>query len=221
MTKSEEKLWYLKNLDIFEGMSDEEVMQLAGKVEENQYQKDEMIYGPNEELRSIYIVKRGEVRLFHSQNGKRTVFEVLGPGSVFGGIHFDAQKSSHFAQATHPTRVCIFLEQDFLKVLKGKPEIMLRFMKKITGKMQEYEARLKDRGARAEELILRELSRLQEKRRRSLFGLWNRSKVHITHEELAELTGLNRVTVTRSLKRLRESGQIEIEKSAIAINEVL
>lgn len=217
MNPTDQKLWYLKNLDIFEGISDEEVMQLAGKVEECHFAKDEMIYGAQEELKSIYIVKRGEVRLFHSQEGKRTVFDVLGPGSVFGGIHFNAEKSSHFAQATHPTRVCIFSEQDFLAVLRKKPEIMLRFMQKITSKIQDYEARLKDRGASADELILRELQRLQEQRRKSLFGIWKASQVHITHEELAELTGLNRVTVTRALKRLRESGKIKVDKSAIDI----
>lgn len=217
MKDCENTLWCLKNLDIFEGISDSEMMELAGRVKECTYLKDELIYGKTDELKKIYIVKRGEVRLYHSKEGKRTVFDVLGPGSVFGGIHFSAEKSSHFAQATYPTRVCIFYEDDFLEVLRKRPEIMLRFMRKMTDKIQDYEDRLKDRGASADELIMAELIRLQESRAKSLFGIFKPDKLHITHEELAELTGLNRVTVTRSLKRLREEGQIKVSKSAIEL----
>ena len=215
MHEKNEKLWYLKNLDIFEGIPDDEIMRLAGRVQECMFSKDEMIYSPEELLNSIYVVKRGEVRLFHSKNGKRTVFDVLGPGSLFGGITFSSVKSTHFAQATHPTKVCIFSEEDYLSVLKKRPELMMRFIKKITSKVNEYETRLSRRSDTAEEIIMAELEHLQDKRRHSLFGIWKRSRVYITHEELAELTGLNRVTVTRLLKKLRETGKITVERSGI------
>lgn len=212
------KLWYLKNLDLFKGIPEEEIMKLAERVEECSYNKDDMIYSPHDELNKIYVLKRGEVRLFHSINGKRIVFEVLGAGSIFGGIDFSNAKSSHFAQATHPSRVCIFNEEDFTNILRAKPEIMLKFIKKMTSKVHDLEERLKNRNYQAEELIYLELERLQEKRQQSLFGRFiNKSNIHITHEELAELTGLNRVTVTRSIKRLKESGRISADKAGIQL----
>ncbi|MBT4384344.1 Crp/Fnr family transcriptional regulator [Candidatus Peregrinibacteria bacterium] len=217
MNMKNNKLWYLKNLDIFEGIPEDEMMELAGKVQECMFSKDELIYSPDEAIQSIYVVKRGEVRLYHSKNGKRNVFDVLGPGSLFGGIAFNSDKSTHFAQATHPTKVCIFSEQDFLGVLTKRPELMLRFIKKVTGKIQEYENRLKGRADSAEDVILTELTRLQEKRSQSLFGKWKANGVHITHEELAELTGLNRVTVTRLLKRLKEQKKIATTKAGIEL----
>jgi CRP-like cAMP-binding protein len=217
MNEGDNKLWYLKNLDIFEGVSDMEIMQIAKKVRECQYNKDELIYSPEDSLECIYMVKRGEVRLYHSKNGKRTVFDVLGPGSVFGGIRLSSEKSTHFAETTHPTKVCIFSESDFLEVLKVHPQLMLRFIEKITSKIEGYESRLKQRGDSAEDLIMNELRRLQKSRRRSLFGIFKASNVHLTHEELAELTGLNRVTVTRSLKRLKEADRIKIGSSGIEL----
>jgi len=217
MFSEDNKLWYLKNLDIFEGISDQEIMEIAQKVRECQFSKDELIYSPDDSLECIYMVKRGEVRLYHSKNGKRTVFDVLGPGSLFGGIRLDKEKSTHFAETTHPTKVCIFSESDFLEVLRAHPELMMRFIKKITSKIEGYEDRLKQRGDSAEELIMNELGRLQKSRSRSLFGFFKASNLHVTHEELAELTGLNRVTVTRSLKRLKEEGQIRTEKSGIEL----
>ncbi len=217
MNEKVEKLWYLKNLDIFEGVPDDEIMQLAGKVRECTYNKGEMIYSHYESLNCIYVLKRGEVRLFHSKNGKRMVFDVLGPGSLFGGLVFTSDKSTHFAQATHPSRLCIFSEDDFLSILQRKPDIMMRFIKKMTQKIQEYEHSLSMRNDSADELILTELSKLHEKRGRSLFGVWKPSSIHITHEELAELTGLNRVTVTRALKRLKKASKIQIDKNGISI----
>ena len=212
-----DKLWYLKNLYMFEGLPEEEIMKLASSVDEVSYTKDEMIYREDDPLSSIYVVKRGEVRLYHEKNGKRNVFEVLGPGSMFGGIRLGAEISTHFAQATHPTRVCVFSEQDFMKVIQSRPDMMLRFMRKLTDKIQDYEARLASRHDTAEELIMAELMRLQESRARSLFGRFRSPGVHITHESLAELTGLNRVTVTRLLKRLREQGRIKSSSAGIEI----
>ncbi len=212
-----DKLWYLKNLDIFEGISDEEIMEIAGQVRECMFQKDDLIYTPEDTFCCIYVVKRGEVRLFHSREGKRQVFDVLGPGSLFGGIQFSHEKSTHFAEAVAVTKVCIFTEENFQKILQKKPEIMMRFMRKMTDKIQGYEDRLKDRGESADETIVRELHRLRDTRGRSLFGIWKPSSVHVTHEELAELTGLNRVTVTRSLKRLKEDGRIQSTRGGIEL----
>ena len=94
---------------------------------------------------------------------------------------------------------------------------MLRFMKKITQRLREYEDRLNERTKTADEIILSELKHLQEKRRNTLFGKFKANKIHITHEELAELTGLNRVTVTRALKKLREGGRIDTATSGIEL----
>jgi CRP/FNR family transcriptional regulator, cyclic AMP receptor protein len=214
---SDGKLWYLKNLDLFAGVPEEEIMEIAERIREKDFGKDEMIYMPSDPLEVIYFVKRGEVRLYHSRDGKRTVFDVLGPGSIFGGVTLEPEESTHFAQATHPTKVCIFPEKEFLAVLQKKPELMMRFIRKMNERIREYEDRLKHRTDTAEEQILGELKKLQDRRSRTLFGRIKNQGVHITHEELAELTGLNRVTVTRTLKKLKEQDKITVTTTGIKV----
>ncbi len=47
------------------------------------------------------------------------------------------------------------------------------------------------------------------------------TEVELTHEEIAGLTGTTRVTVTRALKRLSQSGVIENEAGRIRVLDPL
>ena len=50
---------------------------------------------------------RGEVLLYHSKNGKRAIFDVLPPGSVFGNFDPSLKKPTHFAETTKGTLLCV------------------------------------------------------------------------------------------------------------------
>lgn len=217
MADSSQKLWYLKNMDIFEGISEDEMKRLSAKIREQDFEKDQIIYTPHQKVLIVYLLKRGEVRLYHSFDGKKVVFDVLGPGSIFGGIGFHESSTGHFAEASYPTHLCTLRQEDFLDFLKKHPERLLMVLSRLSLRIHELEERLRDRERAGEDLVLEELKKLKEKRRNSLFGRFKPAKVHITHEELAELTGLNRVTVTRLLHRLVRKRKLALERSGIEV----
>jgi len=53
-----DKLWYLKQIDLLVGISDEEIMSIANKVEERKCAKKELIYSPEETGDMIYVLKK-------------------------------------------------------------------------------------------------------------------------------------------------------------------
>ena len=58
-----EKVLFLQNIDVFQGVSSEHIAYLAAITEEVSFQKDEIIYNINEHSDSMYLVLEGEVRL--------------------------------------------------------------------------------------------------------------------------------------------------------------
>lgn len=205
-----QKHWYLQQIDLFQGIPDEEIMRIAKKTIEKKCVKKEIIYMPNEANNSIYVLKKGEITLYNSHAGKRLIIEVLGPGSIFGNLSFQKNKTTHFAEASQDSCFCIFSIEDFTAILHSKPKLMIKFLQLMSERMRNYEKRLKGGLFDAKEKILQQLEIFSEKGKND--GMLNRlfgKQSKMTHERLAELTGLSRETVTRAINDLKKSG-IEI-----------
>ncbi|PIR55117.1 hypothetical protein COU74_02970 [Candidatus Peregrinibacteria bacterium CG10_big_fil_rev_8_21_14_0_10_36_19] len=200
------KHWYLQQIDLFAGIPDSEIMSIAKNMKEKTCSKKELIYIPEEENSFIYILKKGEVTLYNSHMGKRLIIETLKPGSIFGNISFEESKSTHFAEASQDSYICIFTAEDFAKILQERPKIMMRFLQIMSDKVQQYENRLKSGLFDAKEKILQQLELQQKANDNPLNKLFGR-KTAITHERLGQLTGLSRETVTRAVNELKKEGK--------------
>lgn len=210
-----DKTWFLRNLDIYEGIPETTLCKIASNAYETNYSKSTQIYNPHEKDGNIYVIKRGEIILYHSNNGKRAIFDTLGPGTVFGSFDPNNTTPTHFAETTKRTLLCITPINEFLEIVKQHPEIMLKFMQNMTNRVQDYENKIKSSIETATEKIYLELERLQKKKQRSFLGKFIDIPLQITHEKLAEYTNLNRVTVTRGLQKLKNEGLISIDKKGI------
>ncbi len=219
MTLGGNKLWYLKNFNFLGNMPPEKIDEIAGNTHMKDYPKGHILYEPGAETNQIYLLKQGEVILYHERDGKRIVFDTLGPGSIFGGISLKPEKIEHFAEVALGSKICNFPQEVIIRIISANPSVMINFWQEVSGRLSEYEYRLKDSSAPASELLFNEIKRLKATRQKSMFGILKRPLV-ITHEELAKRSGLNRVTVTREMKSLRESGRISINPKSGAISVV-
>jgi len=209
-----QKLWYLSHLDLFEGITEEEVHHIANQATDLQNTTRATLYTPFDGRdRNVFIVKEGEVVLFHSNEGKRTVFDVLGPGMLFGNFVPNAEPVSHFAEALAGSRICTFPPEDLQRVVTVHPEILARLLGKLTERLHDYEARLQMDMASAQDKVLGELQRYSRKKRNLFSWFKDETPIALSHERIAELTGLNRVTVTRAIKILRQRDLITMDES--------
>jgi len=216
MTKQhDDRMWFLKNLDIYKGVSEKTLCLLAPTSFEENYNKETQIYTPHTTDRNIYVLKHGEIILYHSKDGKRAIFDTLGPGSVFGSFDLNQVKPTHFAETTKNTLLCITPLDGFLNIIQNNPELMLNLMQRMAERVQDYETKIRSNIETASERVYLELERLQKKRQRSFVGKLIPVPLQITHEKLAEHTNLNRVTVTRSIKKLKDDGLISVGENGV------
>ena len=204
----DEKIWYLQQIDLFKGIPDADIMEIAEKIVEKKCHKKEVNYTPFEENKYICLLKKGEVTLYHSHQGRKLIIDILKPGAVFGNFSFDENKSEHFAEVTEDAYMCFFEMKDFLKILQARPELMLRFMKIMSGRIREYENKMKGGLYDAKQKIIHHLAILEEKNRKSLLNRLRPSRSKLTHNKLAQQIGLSRETVTRAITDLKKEGKI-------------
>ena len=196
--------WRICHADVFEGVEAGDLTSLGACTRDSMYKRAFSLYTRGEELTHVYVVKEGEVLLYHLQDGKRAVFDVMGPGDLFGNFSRTPLKVGHFAEATPGTRICKFPVDELLRTLQDHPETMLRTLRLLSERLADYELKIGLCTEEAKEKVYKELLRYQKKTQQE------GEPIKMTHQKLAHLTGLNRVTVTRALHTLIDEARVQV-----------
>src|SRR5215211_6933093 len=81
------KLQYIKELDLFTNICDEEMMQVAAATKMSRHSRGEFIYLPGERSDNIYFLKTGTVKLTKIlEEGREVLLDMIDPGEIFGEI---------------------------------------------------------------------------------------------------------------------------------------
>lgn len=122
-----DKIWYLKQLDIFKELAPKDISDIGVIVDEKNVSKKEIILEP-EDRDKVYLIKKGQVKLYQlTEDGKRVIIDTLGTGSVFGNFGGEDQ-GQNFAEATSDTFVCIARRDTFFRTIAQKPEVSTKLM---------------------------------------------------------------------------------------------
>ncbi len=213
MSVPRDKIGYLSELEIFQGLSPREIQEIDRITTISQVQKGKVFFRPEETGEVLFILKTGKVQLYRiSAEGKKLVITTLGPGTLFGEMALLGQQMHNtFAEASEDCQICVMSRTDLERLFLGKPHVALRVLE-ITGRrLREAEKRLEDMAfkgipARLASLLLQVRS---EQASDDITGL--------THQDLAETVGTYRETATQVLNDLKMQGLIEIGRKRILI----
>ncbi|GEM_PF-5635352 len=202
-------IFCLRDVNIYENISEEELIRIAKTAIESQLPRGAILFSPENPAQQVYVIKNGEVELYHEKNGKRIVFETLFPGDVFGD--FGTGPTDYFAQTTRASFLCQTPTHEFLDIVRAHPEMSLNLMQTMATKIHDYERKIASLNKPAKDQILDEIKRLQAKKQKSFLNKIFHVPLRLSHQKLSEKTGLNRVTVTKLLGDLREEGTLSID----------
>jgi len=204
------KILCLRNINIYDGIDEVELIRITKDAIEGDFKQGTVFYSPEVPARDVFVLKEGEIELFRDVSGKKVIIETLFPGDVFGD--FGIGDSNHTAVVTKKAYICKTPTNEFLDVIKAHPEIALKLMKALAEKTAYYEDKIANLSLPAKEQLFQEIKRLDEKNKRKVFGKFFNIPLRISHQRLAEKTGLNRVTVTKLMGKLKEEGRILVDK---------
>lgn len=205
-----DKIWCLKQLEAFKDMTPKDIDDLGLIVHEKNVSKKEIILQP-EDKDKVYIIKQGQVRLYQlTEDGKRIIVNNLGPGDVFGNFGSEGQ-SQNFAEASSDTFICIAKRETFFNFIAKNPVSAAKMMEMFFDQLshaQDYIAAVS--GGSVLSKFKFKLAELGGK-----YGETNGDKVRInqrfTHEEIADMIGVSRETITKLIGSLRKRGVIETD----------
>lgn len=129
------KLWFLRRLDLFDGMSDVEIGRVAGMFHERACRTGvEVVVKPRGDR--IYLLKSGRVRVM---NGDVNV-AVLGPGQIFGtSALFGTAVTDQHVTALDDVVICEASVGEFLAAMTAHPGMAARVVMLLARQVFEAE----------------------------------------------------------------------------------
>lgn len=195
-------------------MNEDELSELAQLAIERSYASGEFVFWEEDAPEWIYIVATGRIKVIkHSSSGKEFIVAFFNPGEMFGEVAvFENKPYPASAQAADDTSVLRISRENFLAFLSSRPEVALRIVSILGGRLRDAQGRLRDlAGERVEQRLARILLMLSGKLGPTL---------PFTRQEIADMAGTTTETAIRVLSRFKDGGIIRsVRGQTLVVNE--
>lgn len=176
------------------------------------FRKNAVLYEQGERSSRFFLVLTGLVQIsIYRADGSEVVLELMGPDTICGeGAAWDGLPRFSTAAAVEETETIEFDTSKMTEIFRESPEFAASLLRVTSLKQRVLAVRLKHLASREpQERVMELLTRLEE-----MFGVDHPKGrllvTHVTHEQIATMTGTSRVTVTRTLHKLRKDGRLDI-----------
>jgi CRP-like cAMP-binding protein len=202
------KLWYLRRLDLFEGMSDSEMERLGALMSMRSCRTgQDVVVRPSGDR--LYLVKSGRVRV---TNGDVDV-AVLGPGQLFGtSALFGAAATNQRVVALDDVFICEAPAGQFLAAMAVRPRLAARVATLLARQLFDVEQAVERTAtepieARLADLLLRIAERnVIPSRVRGL-----------AQADMARMIGASRESVSRALASWERAGLVRNAQRSVEL----
>lgn len=209
----------LRQVPLFEGLDDEQLDAIALVTITRRFDKHQVIILAEEEGDALFIISSGQVKVsIVSEDGREVILSLLGTGSVFGELSLlDGKPRSANVVATENTDLYMLRRSDFLQLVYKVPQIAVGLLAELAARLRKTDRKigglaLLDVTSRISETLLQ---LADEHGTETDDGVLLKSRP--THQQIANMSGTTRETVSRVLKRLEKQGYISTEGRTITI----
>ncbi len=176
------------------------------------YDKGEFLYHQDEVSTEFFFILKGRVQVsIAREDGSEFVLEIMGRWALCGeGPAFDHLPRFANAVALDKVEAVVFDSRDMCRAFRDLPELAISLLRISSLKQRTLGVRMQSLSLpKPEQRISELLNRLA-----NLYGTTEGDAtligISLTHEQIAAMTGASRVTVTRTLKRLKAEGVIDV-----------
>jgi CRP/FNR family transcriptional regulator len=188
------------------------------------YPEGAVLFVEGQEPRGIFVVCKGSVKLSISgANGKTVIVKIVEPGEVLGlSATVSGRPYEATAETIDPCLVNFVKREDFLRFLKEDVQVCFKVAEQLSEKYHNAcnEVRSLGLSHSAAEKLARLLLEWSAKNGDSSKPE-ARLKLKLTHEEIAQMIGTSRETVTRLFADLRKRQIVQSRGSTLVIRNAL
>ncbi|MBI4336215.1 MAG: Crp/Fnr family transcriptional regulator [Chloroflexi bacterium] len=205
---------YLQRVDLFKSLDHKAIEALFRGMMVQECTPGTVFFTPEDPAERLFVLKKGQVHLYRlTPSGKRLVTRRITPGAIFGEMGLLGQSMQGcFAEATESSLVCVATRENVLRLLNENPDVMLRLLEAIGRRLRMLEDRLE------------QAAYSPVKVRLASFLLANIDPATAmitgyTHEEVGNIIGALRQTVTETLNEMQNQGLVEVGHKQVRVRD--
>lgn len=215
------KIDILKKVPIFSELSSKDLEKIVAVTHQKKYRKDNMILVEEEAGQTMFILMSGQVKVSRiSEDGREVILAVMGEGDFFGELSLlDGQSRSANVTVIKDAEMLLINRDDFLNLLNEFPRIAIQLLRELASRMRKSDSQIKSLSLKnATGKVTGTIHRLAED-----IGELQNNQVRIenlpTQQDLANMAGTSRETISRVLQKLANDKYIVKEGAKLIITD--
>lgn len=204
-----------KKIQLFSSLTDEELHKITDRLVVKKFRKNEIILQVEDTNKYMYIILNGKTKVIQTtEDGKEILLAMHQSGEFFGEMSLiDGKTSPATVIATEDSTVAVISKEDFYSLVKTQKKVLDNLLLILCSRYRESWEKiqmlnLKNASQRIKILFLMLSDKYGEKTTEGVT-----LNVKLTHQEIADMAGMARETVTRVIDRLQKDGEISILKN--------
>ncbi len=205
----------LESHPMFAGLGPDLIEGLVARAVTQVVRSGTLLFSKGDPGSSLFAVCRGRVKIsVPSSDGRDAVFNVIGPGEIFGEIAlFDNGPRTASATATTECELMVIERRDFLPLMRRYPDLALRIIEVLCARLRRTSEQVEDTlfldlPCRLAKVLLR----LAEEEDAPPTG-----KVSVTQRELSNIIGMSRESTNKQLRAWHNCNWVRLERGGIAV----
>ena len=214
-----DKLSLLQSVPIFSDLSASDLNKIAERMVLRVFTKGQMILLEDDLGQTFFVIGGGSVKITRlSDDGREVILAMLGESDFFGEMSLlDGAGRSANVVALEASKVLTLARNDFLEILQDYPKISISLLEELTQRIRKSDQQIESLSlSDVEQRIGITLIRLSEE-----LGTIKRGSVRIKNlpyqQDIANMAGTSRETVSRTFKLLEEKGLVAREGRKLTI----
>lgn len=212
---------FLVNVPIFSDLDKETLEKIIKSGVLQSYKKNSVVLSEEESGSALFVIAEGKVKVSRSSNDeKEVILGILNESDFFGEMSLlDGMARSATVTAIEDSKLFVIQRTEFLDLLMKYPEISIALLTELTKRFRASSSKIKALSLKdAEGKVATVLLQLADD-----IGKIRQGIVEIDHlpfqQELANMAGTSRETISRTLHSFAKKGLIELDGSKLRITD--
>lgn len=210
---------FLKNVPIFSDLDEETLTKVAKSGVLKSFKKNNIILSEEDPGSALFVIEEGKVKVSRSSNdGKEVILAIINESDFFGEMALlDGMVRSATVTALEDSKLFMIQRNEFLELLKNYPEVSIALLTELTKRLRASSMKVKALSLKdAEGKVATVLLELADQ-----IGTIKQGVVEVDHlpyqQELANMAGTSRETISRTLHSFAKKGLVELDGSKLRI----
>lgn len=209
------KMTILQSIQLFSSLTEAELQQVADKIRIQEFRKNQIVLREEDTNEYMYIVLDGQVKVIQvTEDGKEILLAIHKARDFFGEVSLiDGMTAPATVQASEDSFIAFISKKDFYALLSSQRKVLEKLLQILCARLRDswrriYLLNFKHAADRVRNLFL---SLSLDNGTRTADGIV--LNLRLTHQDIADMAGLTRESVTRVLDKLQKDGEIAVRKN--------